>query len=95
MQPVGLKVKVWGPLQGRVELLQRIDALKTGIMVTEPILLEPELVVEEEARLLCTMQAILVSQTDRDALGPVLNRLLNQDHGQPRIRAKWWPERPD
>jgi hypothetical protein len=34
VQPIGLDVKVWGPVEDRDGMLQRVDALKTAIKAT-------------------------------------------------------------
>jgi hypothetical protein len=94
-QPVGLKVRVWGPLASRDDVLQRVDALKHAIKATKPIFLEPEVLVEEVDRFACTLQAVLLSQHSREALGQALNKLLHRPDGLPRVKAKWSDPRPE
>ena len=40
-------MRVWGPLAGRDTVLRRVGVLKTAIVATDPLLLEPEVVTEE------------------------------------------------
>ena len=55
---------------GRVDMIQRVDALKTAIMATNPLLLEKDDVkvekVEQGDRVVCSVKAIFSSQTARD-----------------------------
>ena len=70
-------------------------------MATDPLLLEPEALVEEDpreelegGRATCTLQAILLGQSIRTALTPHLNKLISRPAGPPRLRANWGEASP-
>ena len=50
VQTIGLEVQVWGPVEGWDTLLQRVDALKSAIKGTRPLLLEQGAVVVEPVK---------------------------------------------
>ncbi len=50
MQTISLEVKVWGPVEGRDAMLLRVDALKSAIKGTGPLLLEQGSVVVEPVK---------------------------------------------
>ena len=93
MQPIGLDVKVWGPVEDRDGMLQRVDALKSGIKATGPLLLEQGVVVVEEVqggyRVITNIQAIFSSLAMRDSVASQLKALNNHIKGKPKPKAKW------
>jgi hypothetical protein len=93
VQPIGLDVKVWGPVEDRDGMLQRVDALKRAIKATGPLLLEQGVVVVEEMqggfRVITYVQAIFSSLAMRDSVASELKDLTNHIKGKPRPKAKW------
>jgi hypothetical protein len=69
-----LEGRVWGPLAIQDDVLHRMAAFNTVIFATDPILLEPLVTVEEEARIVSSLKAILLAKSVRQELGPAIRR---------------------
>ena len=95
MQPVGLFVKVWGQTVARDKVLQRVATVKAAILLTDPLLVEDEVVlveqVKEGERVLCTFSTIIM--TTVAYLKADLNKLNFRDY--PRVNGKWFDRTPE
>ena len=95
MKPVGLFVKVWGQTVARDKVLQRVATVKAAILLTDPLLVEDEVVlveqVKEGERVLCTFSTIIM--TTVAYLKADLNKLNFRDY--PRVNGKWFDRTPE
>jgi hypothetical protein len=95
VQPVGLFVKVWGQTVARDKVLQRVATVKAAILLTDPLLVEDEVVlveqVKEGERVLCTFSTIIM--TTVAYLKADLNKLNFRDY--PRVNGKWFDRTPE